>query len=335
MSYLYVYEHNTDICIKDNQIVAKKPDECKIIFPIERVEGIILFGKINVTAGVIIECLQRGIPLTWLSPTGSFFGRLESTQHVNIERQTKQFSLRKDGRSVINFSKQVIKAKIANQTVILRRYNRYKKYEIINTIINEMWMLIRKISQADTVEKILGYEGAASKKYFQCLSILADEDFKFGGRNKRPPRDKFNSLLSFGYSLLLNIIHLSLVNKGLNPYAGLIHQDRQGHPALASDLIEEWRPVIVDSLVLSLVNGHIIKQEHFSDPDEKGGIYLNHKGIKIFITEFEKKIRSDANYLDYIDYRMSFRSAIQYQCGMLAKSFENADLNIYHPVRIR
>jgi hypothetical protein len=191
------------------------------------------------------------------------------------------------------------------------------------------------VNRATTIESIMGYEGNAARLYFKGLSLLADKDFKFRGRSRMPPRDPFNSLLSLGYTLLLYEAYTAIANKGLNPYAGFLHKDRQGHPTLASDLMEEWRAVLVDSLVMSMVNGRKVKKEDFYTKKETGAILIQKNALKKVIGEFENKIRTETSYLDYIDTRMSFRRAIQTQVGALCKTIDNNDVSIYRPIRLR
>ena len=121
-----------------------------------------------------------------------------------------------------------------------------------------MQLSLDKIDTCTTVNEIIGYEGNAARIYFQCLGKLVDDDFKFEKRSRRPPLDEFNSMLNLGYSILMNEIYSRVENKGLNAYFGFVHQDREKHPTLVSDIIEEWRAVIIDSMVMSLVNGHEI-----------------------------------------------------------------------------
>ena len=181
----------------------------------------------------------------------------------------------------------------------------------------------------------MGHEGLAAKHYFKGLAELVAPDFTFSGRNRQPPRDPFNSLLSFAYTLLMYDIYTAVVNKGMNPYASFLHSIRRGHPALCSDLMEEWRAVLADSLALHVVNSAIIQRSNFTKPDMDGGIYLDADASKTFIAEYEKKIRRQSKYLSYVDYPVSFRRAIEMQCQRLARAVEEGDPEIYQPVVIR
>lgn len=257
MSFLYVTEPDCKIYFNENQIVMEDGKGVSTSLPIEVLEGVTLVGNANLSTGCQRELLKRGLPVTYLAANGQYFGRLESTRHVNIERQRKQFRLGDDTVFCLEFSKKIIEAKTHNQIVVLRRYNREVQDTRVKEHLRHLEAVQKKISRADTIEQVMGYEGTCAKVYFQGLACLINPLFQFQGRNKQPPRDPFNSLLSFGYTLLLYDIYGSIISKGLHPYAAFMHKDRNGHPALASDLMEEWRAVLVDTLVVTMLNQNI------------------------------------------------------------------------------
>jgi CRISPR-associated protein Cas1 len=335
MTILYLTEEGSFLEKRDNRVRVRKTETTLKELAIEKIEGIVLVGRTHITTPLMHELMEREIPLTWLSDTGKFFGRLEPTTTINIQRQREQFRRADDEIFAFELAKSFITAKIRNCRVLLNRYNRDRKIERVQEIQNELKDWILKACKADNHSQLLGYEGNASRLYFEALSYLVPVGFKFKGRSKQPPTDPFNSLLSFGYTLLLYEIYTAIASKGLHPYAGFMHQIRRGHPALASDLIEEWRPVIVDSLVLNLIGNRIINEEDFRPPAENGGVYLNRYASKIFISKFEQRIRSTNSYLDYVDYPLSFRESLQLQAGSLVKAIENDDPTIYRPVNIK
>lgn len=181
--------------------------------------------------------------------------------------------------------------------------------------------------------ELIGYEGVAAKSYFAVLSKIINPEFSFNGRNRMPPRDPFNSMISLGYTLLMYEIYGEIENKALTPYCGFLHKDHERHPTLASDLMEEWRAVIVDSVVMSLVQGNEINQEHFIKDEETGAVYLTTTGIRIFIKKYEAKLRSENKYLDGIS--MSYRRCLWYQVNKLVNAIEENNAELYNPVTIR
>ena len=164
---------------------------------------------------------------------------------------------------------------------------------------------------------------------------MIDTDFKFHGRKKQPPRDEFNSMISLGYSVLMNELYAKIEAKGLNPYFGFMHRDKEKHPTLASDMMEEWRAVIVDSTVMSMINGHEMHKEDFVIDVEEPGCYLTRDGIKKYLSKLEGKLQTEVRYLNYIDYAVSFRRGIALQINTLVRAIEEGDASLYKPIEIR
>ena len=193
----------------------------------------------------------------------------------------------------------------------------------------------KKIEQKSNIDEVMGYEGTAAKYYFQGLSKLVDEEFQFSGRSKRPPKDAFNSLLSLGYTIIFYEIYAELENQNVNPYISLVHSLKEHHPALVSDLLEEWRAIIVDSTVMSLVQGHEIQSDMFTIDEESGGVLISNQGIRILVRKLETKMSAQMNYLEYLEHPTSFRRGIWCQVKILAHGIESGNLSVYKPVRIR
>ncbi len=336
MSFLYVYERAAKIGVQNNCVVVESETEnLKRTLPIEGVENVIIFGDASLSSSCVKHFMERDINLTWLSSRGKFYGRLESTRNVNIYRQRQQFACGEDDEFCLALAKNIIVAKVKNQITILRRYRRNRPETSVQHIIDAMARLLPIMERVRNREELMGHEGMAARYYYQGLAALVEPEFAFSGRNRQPPRDPFNSLLSFAYTLLMYDLYTAAVNRGLNPYASFLHSIRRGHPALCSDLMEEWRAVLADSLALYVTSKGIIKRDNFEKPNEEGGVYLDGNGSKAYIAEYEKKVRSRAHYLTYVDYSVSFRRAIEMQCQRLAKAVEEGDPAIYQPVVIR
>lgn len=335
MAQLYVTDHQAKVGIDNARIKVEYADGLVRTLPIESIEGITIMGNAQVTTNCIAECLKRGIHIQYYSSKGLYYGKLSSTQHVNTERQRAQISLTEDKEYSLALAKIILKAKINNQIVLLRRYRNKGDIETEEQI-RFMKILEYKIDKALTIAEITGYEGSAAKAYFKSLNSLVNvPEFKFKGRNRRPPRDRFNSMLSLGYALVMNDMYGAIEGRGLNPFFGFIHQDKEKHPTLASDLMEEWRAVIVDSVVMSLINGHEIKASSFFTDEETGGVFLDKEGLKIFIAKTEKRFNTSMKYLTYLDYPVSFRKGIDMQVLQLCKAIEEKDPQLYQPIYIR
>lgn len=334
MSFLYIYERAAKVGVQDNCILVES-DNLKRTLPIEGIENVIIFGDASLSSSCVRHFMERNINLTWLSSSGKFYGRLESTRSVNVNLQRSQFLCGEDEEFCLALAKKFVLAKVKNQITILRRYKRNRPDTSAQNSIDVITRILPLIEKSVNKKELMGHEGIAARNYYQGLAQLVDTEFKFSGRSRQPPRDPFNSLLSFAYTLLMYDVYTAVVNKGLSPYASFLHSIRQGHPALCSDLMEEWRAVLADSLALYVTSKGIIKRNNFQEPDNEGGIYLDSKASKLYIAEYEKKIRSRANYLSYADYSVSFRRAVEMQCQRLAKAIEEKNPDIYQPVVIR
>ena len=263
--------------------------------------------------------------------TGAFFGRLESTRHVHVFRQEQQILL-KGSPFYLALGCKAIAAKVHNQLTLLRRYNRRAELSEVRRDIEEILALRKHIFQCETSEQLMGYEGVIAKVYFRALGRLVPEEFSFSHRSRRPPLDAFNAMLSLGYTLLMYDIYTALSNEGLHPYFGFLHALKNRHPALASDLMEEWRAVLVDSMVLALVQHREIKPEHFAPSDDGEGIFLTREGRGIFLCAYEKKLRTVNQYKPG---KHSYRHSLAQQAGQYAQALMAQNAEIYEPILLR
>lgn len=334
MTCLYITEHGSSLSIKDGYFVVESRDGSSRKIPQEILESVALFGNANVSVPCTKRLLSKGIPVSYFSSKGHYFGKLESTSAVSAKRLKKQVFMSENEDFKLGFTKNILYAKVHNQHVLLQRYSRYSDKNI-NNEINNMKILKDKIKSGCSVEQIMGYEGSAAKYYFQALSYIIKDEFHFKGRSRRPPKDKFNSMLSLGYTILMYEIFAEISARGLTPYIGFIHKDDERHPTLASDMLEEWRAVIVDSVVMSLIQGNEINSSSFYHAAETNGVFFTKEGLDIFITKLEKKLRTSIKYLAYLDNPVSFRKAIWWQISNLVKAIEDEDYSLYKPLMIR
>ena len=345
MSFAYITEEGAYIKKRGGNFVVGRNNEVVMDIPEQVLEGVTLVDGVQVSSRAMIEFLRLGIPVTWLSSRGAYFGRLSSTRHVHVFRQAKQIELR-GSEFYLKVAKKCIAAKVHNQLTLLRRANRSAEKESVARTVKEILKYWNHIFQAKSTEELMGYEGITARMYFHALGELVPEGFHFERRSRRPPLDAFNSMLSFGYTLLMYDVYTALTGEGLHPYFGFLHALKNHHPALASDLMEEWRAVLVDSMVLSLVNHHEILPEHFeqavtplpqdedvsSGEEQTRGIFLTREGRGIFLRAYEKKMRT-AN--SYTAGKQSYRHSLCGQAAAYAQALmaENADM--YEPIYLR
>lgn len=332
MSYLYVTENGAQINIDGGYFVVLYKNGMVHKIPKETLESVALFGNISISTPCMQDFLKKGIAVSFFSTKGAYFGRLDSTGCKNVFRLKKQIYNSDNEEFSLNISKRIINSKINNQMIVLKRYCK-NNLENVEAEIKNMRIYKNKIFSCNTYEEVMGYEGSSAKEYFSALSKIINTDFAFNGRNRMPPKDPFNSMLSLGYTLLMYEIYGEIENKGLTPYCGFLHKDRERHPTLASDLMEEWRAVVVDSVVLSLVQGNEIKKEDFATDEETQGVFLTKNGMKIFINKYENKLRSENKYINNL--KMSFRKCLWYQVNQIKNAIEEDNPELYNPIYIR
>lgn len=333
MSLLYVNEDGATIGVDSNRLAIRYPDGLLRSVPIETVDSITVLGQAQLTTQCIKTCLEKGIPVAFFSKGGKYFGRLQSTGHVDAALQRKQSYLY-DKEFAFKLSKRLIGAKMKNQIVVLRRYEKSTRMDVSKQL-RMLEICFHKTDSCISPAELMGYEGQGAKAYFDGMAEVVEEEFRFQGRTKRPPLDEFNSLISLGYTILMNEIYAVLEIKGLNPYFGFLHKDKEKHPTLSSDLMEEWRAVIVDSTAMSLINGHEIQKEHFIINEDEPGCFLTRDGLKIFLNKLNGKLQTKMKYLSYVDYPVTFRQGIVLQIETLIKAIEAEDDSLYKPIVIR
>lgn len=334
MSCLYVTEQGAKITVEQGKMVVECKDGMRRLIPEQTLESIVIFGNVMLSLPAQKECLENGISVTMLSTGGHYFGRLVSTSHMNARRLKTQIYLSDDPEQTLLLGKKIMSCKIHNQRVLLRRYARNSTVDISDKI-QEINVLEKSLERSDSMDRLLGYEGAAARAYFDALARLIKPEFAFSGRNRRPPKDPFNAMLSLGYTILFYEIFAEVENRSLSPYIGFIHCIKENHPALVSDLLEEWRAAIVDATVMSMIQGNEISVEDFQKDEESEGVFLDKKALQAYIRKLEKKMRSTINYLDYLEHPVSFRRAIWWQVKSLSSCIDNRDFTDYHPLRIR
>ncbi|MDD4589425.1 MAG: type I-C CRISPR-associated endonuclease Cas1c [Parabacteroides sp.] len=260
--------------------------------PIINLEGIVTFGYMGSSPGVMKLCVDNGVSLTFLSPSGRFVSRIQGPTKGNVLLRKKQYTLSEDPNFVIHLSKLFIAGKIHNYRNVLQRYNR--DYEINKDI--EKAANILDTHKSDSIlakdpNQLRGIEGDAANAYFSVFNTLIlnqKNDFVFNNRSRRPPKDAVNAMLSFVYTLLTNETASALETVGLDPYVGFFHTLRPGRTSLALDLIEELRAYMGDRLVLSLINRKQINIRDFISQAEDG-IAMTESGRKIILSAWQNR----------------------------------------------
>lgn len=275
----------------DNVVVSIHQKE---VFRISvlNIEAIVTFGYMGASPGVMRLCADKGIGLTFLSPHGRYLSRIQGQARGNVLLRKAQYLLFDDETFTSDIARICIAGKIQNYRNILRRYERdYGQQECIESAVREMDVAKNNALKASDKARIRGLEGDAANCYFSVfpnLIINQQADFHFQGRNRRPPKDPVNAMLSLSYTLLTNDIVSALETVGLDPYVGFLHTLRPGRASLALDMAEELRAYMGDRFVLSLINRKQININDFLFQGDEG-VVLTDKGRKTFLTAWQSR----------------------------------------------
>jgi CRISPR-associated protein Cas1 len=293
-----------------------------------------LLGNIQVSTQLIHELCRRDAPLCYFSYGGWFLGMTGGLGHKNVELRQAQFAAAGDQEKALQLSKQFVRGKILNSRTILRRNHK----DIPEGVLKELARLAHAAARANEIPTLLGLEGAAARLYFGHFGeLLRGEEkeslpaFDFDGRNRRPPRDPVNCLLSFAYAMLTKDLTITSRAVGLDPFLGFFHQPRYGRPALALDLMEELRPIVADSVVLQLVNNGEIRVGDFIL--RAGGCTLTGGGRRRVISAYERRMDSTVTH-PLFRYSVSYRRVLEIQTRLLAR-YLTGEIPEYPPFRTR
>lgn len=276
-----------------NVVVSVKQQEVFRI-PSINIEGIVTFGYMGASPGLMKLCSDSGISLTFLSPNGRFVSRMQGATHGNVLLRKAQYSLSDNEEWSLHVAKLMIAAKIQNYRNVLRRFIRdYGECVEVEEAVKVLEVNKRQALNCADKTKLIGFEGMASNAYFDVLPRLIlnqKESFPFNGRNRRPPKDAVNAMLSLVYTLIANDVSAALETVGLDPYVGFLHSIRPGRTSLALDMMEEFRAYLGDRFVLSLINKRQITSKDFLYQGDSG-VVLTDRGKKTFISAWQSRKR--------------------------------------------
>lgn len=312
-----------------NVVVSVKQEELFRI-PAINIESIVTFGYMGASPGLMKLCNDNGISLTFLSPQGRFISRLQGATKGNVLLRKKQYQLSDDETWSLQISKLMISGKIQNYRNILRRFIRdYGEHEMVNRAVAILEQNKREALMVPDKKMLIGYEGLASNAYFEALPTLIlnqKDDFPFHGRNRRPPKDAVNAMLSFAYTLIANEMSAALETIGLDPYVGFLHTLRPGRTSLALDMMEEFRAYLGDRFVLSLINKRQIGPGDFLIQGDQG-IVMTDKGKKTFVSAWQNRKRESIIH-PYLNEKVEI-GLLPYVQAMLMARYIRQDIDNY------
>ena len=312
-----------------NVVVSVKQQEVFRI-PAINIEGIVTFGYMGASPGLMKLCSDSGISLTFLSPNGRFISRVQGATRGNVLLRKAQYALSDDEEWSLHVAQLMIAAKIQNYRNVLRRYIRdYGECLEVEEAVKMLDANKRDVLDAEDKTKLMGFEGIASNAYFEVLPNLIlnqKESFPFNGRNRRPPKDAVNAMLSLADTLIANDCTAALETVGLDPYVGFLHALRPGRTSLALDMMEEFRAYLGDRFVLSLINKRQITPKDFLYQGDNG-VVMTDNGRKTFITAWQNRKRETLIH-PYLNEKVEIGLLPYVQAMMLAR-YVRKDIDNY------
>jgi len=343
---LYLNTPGYRVGCKDEVLAIKDRDKLIQEVRMRDLSHVALFGNVQISTQAIQSLCEREVPLTYFSMGGWFYGITRGHSLKNVFLRMEQFRLARDEATCLALARQFVHGKIRNQRTLLMRNH----LEPPDAAIAKLKRASEDALAANSLEELLGIEGAAASQYFQHFSgmVKVDDDlpgsglqnedarqrafnFNFTNRNRRPPTDPVNAMLSLAYSLLSKDCTLAALAVGFDPYLGFYHQPRFGRPALGLDLMEEFRPLIAESTVLSCINNRVITDKDFVKAGQ--AVNLSAPGRKRFFQIYEQRMSSLITH-PLFDYKVSYRRALELQARLLAKTL-TGEIEDYIPLTTR
>jgi CRISPR-associated protein Cas1 len=295
LNTLFVTTQNAYLSREGETVLVRVEKETKLRIPIHTLGGIVCFGLVSCSPHLMELCSERGVSISFLTEYGKFQARVEGPVSGNVLLRREQYRRSDNDEASAQMARTIITAKIANSRTILLRASRERpdtpESGELDKAVRQLAWLLEKLKDPQPLNTIRGFEGEAADIYFSVfdqLIVAQKEDFFFHNRNRRPPLDNMNALLSFLYTLLVHDVRSALEAVGLDPQVGFLHRDRPGRPSLALDLMEEFRSALGDRLALTLVNRQQVRGKGFTKT-ETGAVIMDDATRKEVLVAYQKR----------------------------------------------
>ena len=320
--------------------------ERKVRVPLMKVTQVVVMGDSTVTTPALLALLDQQVDVSFCDYHGRFRGQLASGMSRNGQLRVAQYGAHVDYGRRIALARSFVAGKLANQRTLLLRSNRKLEDDSITAAAATIQAILASVQQVIGVAEpadpsrpqadsamgsLQGLEGAGSAAYFGVFNRLLRHDLGFQRRVRRPPTDPVNALLSFGYTLLMNNVLSAVSQVGMDPYVGYLHSSQYGKPALALDLMEEFRTPVVDSVVVTVINNRIIQAEHFAE--QLGAYRLSDAGRRRFLEAFEERLATSIEH-PIFGYKATYRRCLELQARLVAK-LVMGEIDQYAPFKVR
>lgn len=330
---LYVTTPDKYLSLDGENIVLRSTDGEEVRIPLINLEEIVAFGSRGASPALMNKCTSDKIGLTFLSRSGKFLARAEGEVSGNVYLRREQYRIADDDQRSLAIARNCIIGKLFNSRYVLERAIRDHPLQLdtekLKNISELLASAIIKAQNINDVDTLRGIEGESAQLYFSVFNDLIlqqKEKFCFNGRSKRPPLDKVNALMSFAYSMATGMCASALETVGLDPFVGFMHTDRPGRRSLALDLVEEFRAVMCDRFILSLINKKIVSESDFEEKED-GAVMLNEDGRKLFLLHWQKRKQEIVTH-PFLNEKIEW-GLIPYTQALLLSRYIRGDLDEY------
>jgi len=327
MGTLYITQDDSFIGKTDERLTVRANKKTLIDVPLIKVDGVVVLGRATVSPAAVIELLERKIALSFLTHTGRYLGRLEPELTKNIFVRAAQWKAtlavsaeqRIPSEPALHLVRGFVRGKLKNyRNALLRGQREFPEIQVQSAVV-QLEQAIAPINTTEAIDSLRGLEGSGSAAYFGSFNaLIRAEGFQFTTRNRRPPTDPVNALLSLGYALLRHDVQSAVNLVGFDPYLGYLHTERYGRPSLALDLMEEFRPLVVDAVVLSGLNRRVLSPQDFVTEPLSGAVSLTSEGLRTFLRLYEQKKQSKFKH-PVMQTQCTYQEAFEIQARLLAK----------------
>ena len=335
LNTLFVTSEKAYLALETENVAVYIGEEKKAQYPLLVLESIISFSYKGASPALMGACARNGIQLVFLTPRGRFLARVCGQEQGNVLLRKEQYRLSDKLEKSCHIARNFIFGKVYNQRWVLERTLRDHRMRVdaakLESASQALAGLLPAIETQTDLDALRGLEGEASVRYFHVFDEMVlnqKADFLFDGRNRRPPTDNMNALLSFAYVLLSNDCASALESVGLDSYVGFMHRDRPGRTSLALDLMEELRAPMADRLCITLVNNRVLQDKHF-ERQESGAVFLGEDGRKLFLSAWQTKKKEEITH-PYLKEKMAWGLVPYVQSLLLARCLRG-DLDGYPP----
>ena len=335
LNTLFVTSEEAYLALETENVAVYIGEEKKAQYPLLVLESIISFSYKGASPALMGACARNGIQLVFLTPRGRFLARVCGQEQGNVLLRKEQYRLSDNLEKSCHIARNFIFGKVYNQRWVLERTLRDHRMRVdaakLESASQALAGLLPAIETQTDLDALRGLEGEASVRYFHVFDEMVlnqKADFLFDGRNRRPPTDNMNALLSFAYVLLSNDCASALESVGLDSYVGFMHRDRPGRTSLALDLMEELRAPMADRLCITLVNNRVLQEKHF-ERQESGAVFLGEDGRKFFLSAWQNKKKEEITH-PYLKEKMAWGLVPYVQSLLLARCLRG-DLDGYPP----